>query len=70
MDCQYRYAGCTERLARKDMDCHVLANTEKHMVQLHQHNRQLQETIRELDESYKHLQKWNRELTTRLLCMQ
>ena len=70
VECQFSYAGCTERLARKDMEWHVLGNMEKHMVLLHKHNQKLQEINRELGEKNKHLQKWNRELTMRLLCMQ
>ena len=70
IECQYKDAGCVERVARKDMDLHILTNMEKHMVLLQEQNRKLQDIVRKVNKRNKDLQKWNRELTIKLLGMQ
>ena len=41
LHCPFRNAGCTEDIARKDMECHMDKNTQKHMIQMFQSHQNL-----------------------------
>ena len=79
LDCPFKDAGCTEKIARKDMEDHMTANQQKHIVQgylsLQQSNEQqkqelnatrqeLQATKQMLNTTKQELQTTKEELTT------
>ena len=60
LDCLFKDAGCTEKIARKDMEDHMTANQQKHMLmtfQLLNHTKsELQNTKQEFNSTKKELQ--------------
>ena len=61
LDCPFNDAGCTEKIARKDMEDHMIANQQKHILQGYQ---SLQQMKKELDDTKKELQETKQELHT------
>ena len=48
LDCPFKDAGCTEKIARKGMDDHMTANQQKHMLLTFQSNQQMKQELQEL----------------------
>ena len=65
LDCPFKDAGCTEKIARKDMEDHMTANQQKHILEgyhsFQQLKRDLQNTKEELHETKEELQKTKKE---------
>lgn len=66
IDCQFRDAGCSERMLRKDMEDHMEKNAHKHMLMLQQQNRILKSKNWELHRTNRKLRAWNGELNIAL----
>ena len=66
LDCQFKDAGCTDKIARRDMESHTEKNAQKHMLLLQQQNRKLRSQNRELRKTNHRLRKWNGELNNAL----
>ena len=70
LDCPFKDAGCTEKIARKDMEHHMTANQQKHMLltfqslqQANEHVKQdLNDTKRELNDMKQELHDTKRKL--------
>ena len=45
LNCPFKDAGCTEKIARKDMEDHMTANQQKHMQQSNQHMKLLKQEL-------------------------
>ena len=62
-DCPFKDAGCTEKIARKDMEDHMTANQQKHMLLTFQSlQRSNQQMKQELHQSSQQMEKDRREL--------
>ena len=59
LDCPFKDAGCTEKVARKDMEDHKTANQQKHMLLTFQ---SLQHTKKELHDTKQELDNTKREI--------
>ena len=59
LDCLFKDAGCTEKIAHKDMEDHMTGNQQKHILQGYQSLQQMKE---ELDNTKKELQETKQEL--------
>ena len=63
LDCPFKDAGCTEKIARKNMEDHMTANQQKHTLltfqSLHRSNQQMKQ---ELHQSSQQMEKDRREL--------
>ena len=74
LDCPFKDAGCTEKIARKDMEDHMTANQQKHILltfqSLRQSNQQVTDTKRQLDDTKREFDDTKRQLddTKRELC--
>jgi hypothetical protein len=66
LDCQFKDSGCTDKIARRDMESHTEKNAQKHMLLLQQQNRKLRSQNRELRKTNHRLRKWNGELNNAL----
>lgn len=66
IDCQFRDAGCSDRILRKDMEDHIEKNAHKHMMLLQKQNRLLKSQNSELRRRNRKLRSWNGELNIAL----
>ena len=66
LKCQFKDAGCTDKIVRKDMKSHMEDNTQQHMLLLQQQNRKLRAQNWELRKRNRNLLNWNGELNNAL----
>ena len=57
VSCPFKNAGCSVEIVRRDLDNHIAANTQQHLLQTLQRTEKLQDTIKALQEKVDVLQK-------------
>lgn len=66
LDCQFKNAGCTDKIVREDMDSHIEKRAHHHMLLLQKQNQMLRAQNWELCKRNHNLKKWNGELNNTL----
>ena len=70
LDCQFKDAGCSDRIPREEMESHVEKKAQHHMMLLQRQNRALRAQNVELRRRNRSLHKWNGELNGTLAFVQ